>query len=83
VAGKEVHLTPKEFDLLVYLGRHAGKVVTHRTLLGAVWGSESTEQPEYLRVFVGQLRKKIEPDPSNPKYLVTEPWVGYRFEPGE
>jgi len=83
VASREVHLTPKEFDLLVYLARHAGKVVTHRTLLGAVWGSESTEQPEYLRVFVGQLRKKIELDPSNPKYLLTEPWVGYRFEPGE
>lgn len=83
VAGKEVHLTPKEFDLLVYLARHPGKVVTHRTLLATVWGPESTEQPEYLRVFVGQLRKKIEPDPATPKYLLTEPWIGYRFEPGE
>jgi two-component system KDP operon response regulator KdpE len=57
-------------------------VVTHRALLAAVWGPNSTEQPEYLRVFVGQLRKKIEPDSSSPKYLLTEPWVGYRFEPG-
>jgi len=82
VLGREVHLTPKEFDLLVYLVRRAGKVVTHRALLAAVWGPNSTEQPEYLRVFMGQLRKKIEADPSAPKYLLTEPWVGYRFEPG-
>jgi two-component system, OmpR family, KDP operon response regulator KdpE len=82
VAGHEVHLTPKEFDLLVYLARRPGKVVTHRTLLAAIWGPNSIEQPEYLRVFVGQLRKKIEKDPSAPKYLLTEPWVGYRFEPG-
>jgi two-component system, OmpR family, KDP operon response regulator KdpE len=82
VAGNEVHLTPKEFDLLVYLARQPGKVVTHRTLLAAIWGPNSVEQPEYLRVFVGQLRKKIEADPSTPKYLLTEPWVGYRFEPG-
>jgi len=82
VAGHEVHLTPKEFDLLLYLARRPGKVVTHRTLLAAIWGPNSVEQPEYLRVFVGQLRKKIETDPSAPKYLLTEPWVGYRFEPG-
>jgi two-component system, OmpR family, KDP operon response regulator KdpE len=82
VAGRELHLTPKEFDLLVYLAKRPGKVVTHRTLLAAIWGASSTEQPEYLRVFVGQLRKKIEADPSTPKYLITEPWVGYRFEPG-
>jgi two-component system, OmpR family, KDP operon response regulator KdpE len=82
VAGNEIRLTPKEFELLAFLARHAGKVVTHRALLAAVWGPNSTEQPEYLRVFVGQLRKKIEPDPSSPKYLLTEPWVGYRFEPG-
>ena len=63
-------------------GDFSGKVVTHRTLLAAIWGPNSTEQPEYLRVFVGQLRKKIESDPSSPKYLLTEPWVGYRFEPG-
>jgi two-component system KDP operon response regulator KdpE len=82
VRGREVHLTPKEFDLLLYLARHTGKVVTHRALLGAIWGGESTEQVEYLRVFVGQLRKKLEPDSSTPRYIVTEPWVGYRFEPG-
>lgn len=82
VRGGEIHLTPKEFDLLVYLARRPGKVMTHRALLGAIWGANSTEQPEYLRVFIGQLRKKIEADPSSPKYLLTEPWVGYRFEPG-
>ena len=82
VSGNEVHLTPKEFDLLVYLAKRPGKVITHRNLLAAVWGPNSTEQPEYLRVFVGQVRKKIEADPSSPKYLITEPWVGYRFEPG-
>jgi two-component system KDP operon response regulator KdpE len=82
VAGNEIRLTPKEFELLAFLARHAGKVVTHRALLAAVWGPNNTEQPEYLRVFVGQLRKKIEPDSSSPKYLLTEPWVGYRFEPG-
>jgi two-component system KDP operon response regulator KdpE len=83
VAGREVRLTPKEFDLLVYLARRPGRVVTQRALLAAVWGPNSMEQPEYLRVFVGQLRKKIESDPSSPKYLLTEPWVGYRFESGE
>ena len=83
VRGKEVHLTPKEFDLLVYLARHAGKVVPHRSLLASIWGGQSTEQVEYLRVFVGQLRKKLEPEASSPRYIVTEPWVGYRFEPGD
>lgn len=83
IRGNEVRLTPKEFDLLVYLGQHAGKVVTHRALLAAVWGPNATEQPEYLRVFIGQLRKKIEPDPSTPRYIQTEPWIGYRFTPGE
>jgi two-component system KDP operon response regulator KdpE len=78
-----VHLTPKEFDLLTYLARHAGKVLTHRNLLAAVWGGNSVEQPEYLRVFVGHLRKKLEPDEAAPRYILTEPWVGYRFEPGE
>ena len=82
VKARDVHLTPKEFDLLVYLARHAGKVLTHRTLLAAVWGPNSVEQPEYLRVFVGQLRKKLEGDAFS-KYIVTEPWVGYRFEPGD
>jgi two-component system KDP operon response regulator KdpE len=83
VRRREVHLTPKEFDLLVYLARHADKVVTHRALLGAIWGGQSTEQVEYLRVFVGQLRKKLEAEASSPRYIVTEPWVGYRFEPGK
>jgi two-component system, OmpR family, KDP operon response regulator KdpE len=82
VRHRDIHLTPKEFDLLVYLARHPGKVVTHRSLLSAIWGGQSTEQVEYLRVFVGQLRKKLEPETSSPRYIVTEPWVGYRFEPG-
>lgn len=82
VQNRDVHLTPKEFDLLVYLARRPGAVVSHRSLLGAVWGGQSTEQVEYLRVFVGQLRKKLEPDSSTPHYILTEPWVGYRFEPG-
>ncbi len=82
VKDRAVHLTPKEFDLLLYLARHPGKVITHRTLLGAVWGGENTEQVEYLRVFVGQLRRKLEPSPNSPRYIVTDPWVGYRFEPG-
>ena len=82
-SGKEIHLTPKEFDLMVHLVRNAGKVLTHRALLGAVWGGDYTEQNEYLRVLVGQLRKKIEPDPSEPRYILTEPWIGYRFNPGE
>jgi len=81
VRGNEVRLTPKEFDLFVYMARHPSRVITHRTLLEAVWGEASQEQPEYLRVFMGQLRKKLEPDPSQPRYLVTEPWVGYRFNP--
>jgi two-component system KDP operon response regulator KdpE len=80
-AGEELRLTPKEFDLLTHLVRNAGKVLTHRSLLAAVWGGDYTEQHEYLRVFIGQLRKKIEPDPSNPRYIVTEPWIGYRFNP--
>jgi two-component system, OmpR family, KDP operon response regulator KdpE len=80
---KELRLTPKEFDLLVHLLRNAGKVLTHHALLGTVWGGDYTEQNEYLRVFIGQLRKKIEPDPSAPRYILTEPWIGYRFNPGE
>ncbi|SRR6266849_1611336 len=83
VKNREVHLTPKEFDLLVYMARHAGRVLTHRALLAAVWGANSVEQPEYLRVFVGHLRKKLEPDEASPRYIQTEPWVGYRFDPGE
>jgi len=81
VRGSDVHLTPKEFDLLVFMFRNRGKVVTHRTILAAIWGGNYTEQTEYLRVFVGQLRKKIEVDPSAPLYISTEPWVGYRFNP--
>jgi len=82
VHGQEVHLTPKEYDLLVYLIRHPGKVLTHRILLGTVWGGDYVEQTEYLHVFIGQLRKKIEPDPAHPHYILTEPWIGYRFHPG-
>ena len=81
VRQQEVHLTPKEFDLLVYLFQNRGKVLTHRTLLAAIWGGNYTEQTEYLRVFIGQLRKKIEPDPAHPQYILTEPWIGYRFNP--
>jgi two-component system KDP operon response regulator KdpE len=83
VGDRQVHLTPKEYDLLVYLIRHPGKVLTHRTLLTAVWGGNYVEQTEYLRVFIGQLRKKIELDSSSPRYILTEPWIGYRFNPGE
>ena len=83
VKNRDVRLTPKEFDLLVYLARHPGKVLTHRALLGAVWGQNNIEQPEYLRVFVGHLRKKLEPDENAAHYIVTEPWIGYRFEPGD
>lgn len=81
VAGKEVRLTPKEFDLLVFMARHPNKVLTHRVLLNAVWGGESVQQPEYLRVFINQLRKKIEPQ-ETPRYILTDPWIGYRFQPG-
>jgi len=80
VREKEVHLTPKEFELLMFMARHPNKVLTHRILLNAVWGGESVQQPEYLRVFINQLRKKIESgDP--PRYILTDPWVGYRFQP--
>jgi two-component system KDP operon response regulator KdpE len=78
VLGKPIHLTPKEFDLLLHLARHAGKVMTHRALLTSVWGAQSAHQPEYLRVFVGQLRKKLEAE-TGKQYIQTEPWVGYRF----
>lgn len=81
VRGNEIRLTPKEFDLLIYFLKHSGKVLTHRTLLAAIWGGNYVEQNEYLRVFVGNLRKKIEPD-STPRYILTEPWIGYRFDPG-
>lgn len=81
IRDKDVHLTPKEFDLLIYLIKHSGKVLTHRTLLAAIWDSNYVEQNEYLRVFIGNLRKKIELD-ATPRYIVTEPWIGYRFDPG-
>ena len=80
VAGRPVHLTPKEFELLLLFARNAGKVMTHRALLTSVWGAQSAHQPEYLRVFVGQLRKKLSAD-SRTEYIQTEPWVGYRFLP--
>jgi two-component system, OmpR family, KDP operon response regulator KdpE len=79
VRGQDTHLTPKQFDLLVYLAQHPGKVLTHRALLHAVWGTNS-DQPEYLRVNIGQLRKKIERS-EEPAYILTEPWIGYRFRP--
>jgi two-component system KDP operon response regulator KdpE len=82
VNGNEVRLTPKEFELLLYLAQHPHRVIPHRSLLAAIWGGNSTEQPEYLRVFIGQLRKKIEPNIAVPRYLLTDRWVGYRFEPG-
>jgi len=81
VLEREIHLTPKEFELLAHLMRHAGKVLTHRKLLTAIWGANYGDQTEYLRVFIGQLRKKIEADPSAPRYILTEPWIGYRFDP--
>lgn len=81
VRGEEIHLTPKEFELLSHLVKNHSKVLTHRSLLAAIWGGNFTEQTEYLRVFVGNLRKKIEPDPAEPTHILTEPWVGYRFNP--
>ena len=80
VRGTEVHLTPKEFDLLLYFARNADRVLTHKTLLRAVWGPAGMDQPEYLRVLIAQLRKKIEPR-SEPQYILSEPWVGYRLSP--
>ena len=77
--GHEVHLTPKEFKLLARLVRHAGQVVTHRQLLADVWGAEFTEQTHYLRLYMGQLRAKLEPEPAEPRRLLTEPGVGYRI----
>ncbi len=81
VQGRSVRLTPKEFDLLRHLVASQGKPIEHRRLLQAVWGPDYGNETEYLRVFINQLRKKIEPDPANPKYIHTDPWVGYRFEP--
>lgn len=80
VKGKPVRLTPKEFDLLHYLATNPNIPIAHAKLLQAVWGPDYGDQVEYLRVFINQLRKKLEPNPAKPKYLLTEPWVGYRFE---
>jgi two-component system, OmpR family, KDP operon response regulator KdpE len=77
--GRDEHLTPKEFEILHYLASHAGQVIPHRRLLQAVWGPDYGDEVEYLRVFINQLRRKIETDTQNPKYLLTEPWAGYRF----
>jgi two-component system, OmpR family, KDP operon response regulator KdpE len=81
VRGSEVRLTPKEFDLLVYLARRPNRVIEHRRLLEAVWGETAQDHPEYLRVYMAQLRKKLETNPAAPRHLATEPWVGYRFNP--
>ncbi|HXJ06666.1 MAG TPA: response regulator transcription factor [Candidatus Acidoferrum sp.] len=80
VRGRNVHLTPKEFEVLKLLVANLGKPLSHRRLLQAVWGPEYGEETENLRVVINQLRKKIESDPARPKYIVTEPWVGYRFQ---
>jgi two-component system KDP operon response regulator KdpE len=80
VRNAEVHLTPKEFDLMLYFARNADRVLTHKTLLRAVWGLAGIDQPEYLRVLVAQLRRKIEPG-GEPVYIKSEPWVGYRLSP--
>jgi two-component system KDP operon response regulator KdpE len=79
----EIRLTPKEFELLSLLARHHDRVLTHRAILKAIWGANAVEQPEHLWTLVAQLRRKIEPDPANPRYLLSEPWVGYRFATGE
>ncbi len=83
VRKKEIRLTPKEFDLLYYLASHPNEPIAHGNLLQAVWGPDYGNEVEYLRVFVNQLRKKIERNPSKPKYLLTEPWIGYRFNSSE
>jgi two-component system, OmpR family, KDP operon response regulator KdpE len=79
VDGREVKLTPKEYDLLRVLVTHAGKVITHQHLLREVWGPGSVHETHYLRVYIGQLRQKLEPDPAQPRYILTEPGVGYRL----
>jgi two-component system KDP operon response regulator KdpE len=76
---EEIRLTPKEFDLLSLLAKNPDRVLTHRAILKAVWGPNAVDQPEHLWVLMAQLRKKLEPDPSHPRYLISEPWVGYRF----
>ena len=81
VRGKSVRLTPKEFELIQYFASHPGRVLTHRAILTAVWDSNSVGQNEYLRVFIGNLRKKLEANARRPHYIKTEPWIGYRFDP--
>ena len=76
---EEVRLTPKEFELLLFLAQHPGRVLTHRAILKAIWGANAVDQPEHLRVLVNSLRRKLERDPAKPQYIKTEPWVGYRF----
>jgi two-component system, OmpR family, KDP operon response regulator KdpE len=80
---RDVRLTPKEYDLLLFFLRNADRVLTHSAIITSIWGAHSTHQPEYLRVLVAALRKKIEPDPLHPQYLITDPWVGYRLTPSE
>ena len=79
----EIRLTPKEFELLSLLARNHDRVLTHRAILKAIWGANAVEQPEHLWTLVAQLRKKIETDPATPRYLLSEPWVGYRFATGD
>jgi len=81
VRDRDVHLTPKEYDVLKHLVANQGKPLTHRRLLQAVWGPDYGEETESLRVVINQLRKKLEADPARPRYILTEPWVGYRFQP--
>jgi len=81
VRGKVVRLTPKEFELIQYFASHPGRVLTRRAILTAVWGSNSVSQNEYLRVFIGNLRRKLEANARRPQYIKTEPWIGYRFDP--
>ena len=76
---EELRLTPKEFDLLLFFAQHSGRVLTHRTILKTIWGPNAVDQPEHLRVLVASLRRKLELDPARPRYILTEPWVGYRF----
>lgn len=83
VRGEETRLTPREYELLLFFLRNADRVLTHSAVIRSVWGPHSTHQPEYLRVLVAALRKKIEPDPMHPRYLITDPWVGYRLTPAE
>ena len=76
---EDIRLTPKEFELLTFFAQHSGRVLTHRAILRTIWGANAVDQPEHLRVLVNALRRKIERDPAKPEYILTEPWVGYRF----